>query len=86
MKGVRNAIHYYDKERVQVIDILKRQEKAVKEKSFLVLTNGTGGDKEIESAGDETNSDNKSNSIKDGTYPSTYHIGTSVWKFVDGYR
>ena len=85
MKGVRNVINDYDKQKVQIIYILKRQEKVVKEKSLLVLTNCTGGDEEIENTEEKTNSDNENNSNKDSTCTSTYHIGTIVWKFFDGY-
>ena len=55
MKGVRNAINdYYDKQKVQIIYILKRQGEVVKEKSLLVLTNCTGGDEEIENTEEKT--------------------------------
>ena len=49
-KGKRNATHECDKERTQVIEVLKCQENLENEKLLLFLASGEGRDKEIESA------------------------------------
>ena len=87
MKGVREAINDYDKEKVQVIDILRRQEKVVGvNKTSIVIASDEMSDEENNSVEENNSSRDGNSGSNDGKCNITsYCIGDIVRKFFRGY-